>query len=422
MAPESRTIRICTVGSVDDGKSTLLGRLLLDCKALLADHYAQVEEASRRRGAATIDLALVTDGLRAEREQGITIDVAWRYLATSTHRFILADTPGHVQYTRNMLTGASTSDAVLLLVDAHRGLTAQSRRHLAMASLLGVDALVVCVNKMDAVDFSQRRFDELRAEVHGLLARFARRTVQFIPISALQGDNVVERSPKMAWYVGAPVLATLGALATERGGDHRPELLRLPIQWVTRAQGDGVDVRGWAGRVERGLLRVGDAVTLLPSGVATRVERLTVRGQPVEEASRGETVLVELQDDVDGSRGDVLVATAGQRPQVSQRVEADLFWLAAEPPRVGGGYIAKQLTLRAKARLAAIHDRLDVATLGRQPTDVLALNDVGRVTLHQARPFVWDPYDVDRRTGSFILIDETSGDTVGAGLLRRELA
>jgi sulfate adenylyltransferase large subunit len=405
------------VGSVDDGKSTLLGRLMLDSKALMADHLSHVEEASRRRGFGRVELALLTDGLRAEREQGITIDVAWRYFATPRRSFVLADAPGHEQYTRNMLTGASTSDAILLLVDARRGPTAQTRRHVALTSLLGVPSVLVCINKMDEVGFAEQRFRDLSAEVDAMFAPFGPRNVTYAPIAALDGDNVVAQSRRTPYYYDGPTV--LDWLESAPAPRERSGAFVLPIQWVVRPQTEAHrDYRGFAGRLERGIVRVGDEVTVLPSGESARVKTIEHGGRAVESAVAASSVVLLLDREIDASRGDVVVAAESESLRTSNEHVADVFWLAQTPARVGGRYLVKQLTTRCLAKLTSVTDSLDVASLARSPADTLRLNDVGRAELRTARPLVWEPYDAHRGLGSLVLIDESTGDTVAAGLLR----
>ena len=402
----SRTVlRVATAGSVDDGKSTLIGRLLHDSKSLARDQLEQVERASKRRGHREADLSLVTDGLRAEREQGITIDVAWRYFQTANRRFILSDTPGHVQYTRNMVTGCSTADIAIVLVDARTGLKDQSRRHLAVAALVGVSTIIVAVNKMDLVGFAQSRFEAVEKEALAAAASISDVEVLAIPISALAGDNVVERSVNTPWYLGAPLLELLESLdATNVVGP-----VRFPVQWIVRAP----DVRGYAGRLASGELHVGDRVKVLPSGETAKVERIDV-GASIE---AGRSAVVFLDRDVDVARGDIIVRDDERAPRVSGALESDLVWLSDSAPRTAG-YLLKHGTRTVRAKIASVHSRLDVTTFARTPGGEIGPNEIARVSIEAAPAIAWDPYSVSRVTGSFILIDETTNDTVAAGMLR----
>jgi sulfate adenylyltransferase subunit 1 len=409
-------LRIATAGSVDDGKSTLIGRLLYDSKAILADTMDAINRTSKSRGLEGPDLALLTDGLRAEREQGITIDVAYRYFATPRRSFILADTPGHVQYTRNMVTGASTAELAIVLVDARNGIVEQSRRHAAIAALLRVPHVVVAVNKMDLVGFEQAVFDRITAEFVALAAELGLPDVVTIPVSALNGDNVVELSDKTPWYAGLPLLAHLESVPTATA----PKVgARFPVQYVIRPQSAGHhDYRGYAGKVEAGTLRVGDAVVVLPSGRASTVSGIDTFDGPRDVAVLGDSVTVLLADDVDVSRGD-LIATADQQPQVVKEFEASVCWLSDEIAlRAGGRLLLKHTTRSTKAIVADLLSKLDVETLshGEEATE-LRLNDLGRVRLKVAQPLAVDPYRDSRGTGAFILIDELTGATVGAGMI-----
>jgi sulfate adenylyltransferase large subunit len=400
-------LRLATAGSVDDGKSTLIGRLLYDAKAVLADQLAHVEEVSRRRGAAGPDLALLTDGLRAEREQGITIDVAYRPFATPRRRFIIADTPGHAQYTRNMVTGASTADLALILIDARHGMTEQSRRHTAIAKLLGIPHVVVCVNKMDLVDHAEEAFDAVVREVLDWSARIDLHDVAFIPISALHGDNVVEPSARMPWYAGRPLLAHLEDVPL--AGDDGPA--RLPVQTVLRGER-----RLYAGRVAAGAWRVGDDVVVLPSGARTRVAGIEGPSGPLEEAPAPLSVAVALEDELDIGRGDLLAAP-DSAPLPTRELTATLCWLGDVPAQPGGRYLLKHATRTVRAKLDVLEHRLDVTTLERAPAERLELNDLARVRVRLGEPIAADPYSICRGTGAFILIDEGTNDTVAAGMI-----
>ncbi len=450
-------LRFTTAGAVDDGKSTLIGRLLFDSKQVFEDQLEHVAEASERRGGAgALDLALLTDGLKAEREQGITIDVAYRYFATPARRFIIADCPGHRQYTRNMVTGASTADLAVVLVDARRGVTEQSRRHAYISALLGIPRMVVAINKMDLVEHSQARFDELVAEFAdfaaglgaitgreatggrqpGATARAAE--VSYIPISALNGDNVVERSSAMEWYDGPALLELLEQV--EVAYDHpfdRPA--RFPVQWVIRpgagiaagARADGSqlnsataavgagdpDYRGYAGQLASGALRRGDEVAVLPGGGRTRIAAIDTYDGELEEAMAPMSLTLRLEDELDISRGE-LICRPHEAATVARELAADICWMTDGPLRAGGRYLLKHTSRSATAIVDRIEDVVDVDTLQRtQPAHELGLNDIGRVHLRTNVPLAFDAYTSNRRTGSFILIDEASNETVGAGLI-----
>ena len=408
-------LRVATAGSVDDGKSTLIGRLLHDAKAVFTDQLEAVADASRRRGYDEADLALLVDGLRAEREQGITIDVAYRYFATPRRSFVLADTPGHVQYTRNMVTGASTADVAAVLVDARKGLVEQSRRHATIAALLRVRHLVLAVNKMDLVDFAEDAFDEVCAEFAELAERRGVAAWSAVPISALHGDNVVDRSARTPWYSGPALLEhleTLDVTAARAGsGD-----TRFPVQLVIRPRtAEYPDYRGYAGRVEAGTLRVGEPVTVLPSGLASTVAGIDTADGPLSEAPAGRSVVVRLADDVDVSRGDLLAG--GTAPTITRELAATVCWLAAEPLRPGARYRVRHTTRDVRAVVDAVVSRLDVTTSVSAPAEGLSLNDIGRIRLRTAEPLVVDPYASHRATGAFLLVDETTGATVAAGMV-----
>jgi bifunctional enzyme CysN/CysC len=420
-------LRFTTAGSVDDGKSTLIGRLLYDSKQVFEDQLAQVAQASERRGGSgTLDLALLTDGLRAEREQGITIDVAYRYFATARRRFIIADCPGHRQYTRNMVTGASTADVAVVLIDARRGVLEQSKRHAFLSALLGIPQMVVAINKMDLVDYSQARYEELVEEFEAFARKLRggknpRRTeTSYIPISALNGDNVVERSQLMPWYDGPVLLDVLEQV--EVAYDHpddRPA--RFPVQWVIRVGGhlSGTvgDYRGYSGQLASGALRLGDEVAVLPSGARTRIAGIDTYDGELEEAMAPMSLTLRLEDELDVSRGE-LICHPDEAPVVARELEADVCWMTDEQLRPGSRYLIKQTSHSATAVIDAIDDILDVHTLERiaAPPE-LGLNDIGRVRLRTSAPLVFDPYTSNRRTGSFILIDESSNGTVGAGMI-----
>jgi bifunctional enzyme CysN/CysC len=408
-------LRLATAGSVDDGKSTLIGRLLYDSKAILADQLEQVEQASRRRGGAAgdLDLSLLTDGLRAEREQGITIDVAYRYFTTARRKFVIADTPGHVQYTRNMVTGASTADLAVVLVDARHGVIEQSRRHAFVAALLGIPHVVLAVNKMDLVDFDRARFEAIEADFRALAGRLDLDDVTSIPMSALHGDNVVDRSPRTPWYDGPPLLEHLEQV--EIADDANLDDLRFPVQWVIRDHAS--DFRGYAGQLASGALRAGDEVVVLPSGRRTTVTAVEAFEGALDAAVPGQSVTVRLADELDVSRGDVLCGVDGA-PEPRRELEADLCWLAQAPLHGRGRYAIKLMTQTARALVDEVVHRVDVVSLEQQPADGLELNDIGRVRLRLSTPLVFDPYARNRATGAFVLIDEATNDTVAAGMAR----
>ena len=389
-------LRVATAGSVDDGKSTLIGRLLHDAKALMADEIGTAA-----------DLARLTDGLRAEREQGITIDVAYRHFATPRRRFVLHDCPGHAQYTRNMATGASTADLALVLVDARRGMTEQSRRHLAIAALLGVPNVTVLVNKMDLVGYVEERFDAVVREVLDWASRLGLQDVGFIPVSALHGDNVVERSTAMPWYQGASLLEHLESVPPANGLADGPA--RLPVQYVIRADG----TRWYAGRLAGGTLCVGDEVVVLPGGTRSKVAAFEDGG---DTAAAPRSIAVSLEDELDVGRGDLLARPA-EAPQPVRELSATVCWLGDEPARPGARYLIKHTTRSVPAKLEAIEHRLDVTTLAHEPADELDLNAIGRVRLRLGAPLVPDPYERLRATGAFIVVDEATNDTVGAGMV-----
>ncbi len=417
-------LRFTTAGAVDDGKSTLIGRLLFDSKQVFEDQLEHVEAASERRGGeGALDLALLTDGLRAEREQGITIDVAYRYFATPKRRFIIADCPGHQQYTRNMVTGASTADLAVVLVDARRGVTEQSKRHAFISALLGIPHIVVAINKMDLVEHSQARFQELAAEfsafADGLDLVTGRRLpdISYMPISALDGDNVVEQSSRMPWYQGPALLELLEGV--DVAYDHpfdRPA--RFPVQWVVRpAAGPLADYRGYAGQLASGALRRGEEVALLPSGQRTRIAAIDTYDGELEEAIAPMSLTLRLEDELDVSRGE-LICRPEEAATVARELQADICWMSERPLQPGARYALKQTSRIAGAIIDAIEDIVDVHTLQRtSAAEQLTLNDIGRVRLRTSVPLAFDAYTSNRRTGSFILIDEASNETVGAGLI-----
>jgi len=416
MEEGAELLRFSTCGSVDDGKSTLIGRLLFDTKSIFEDQLAHVEDVSRRRGDEYTNLALLTDGLRAEREQGITIDVAYRYFATPRRKFIIADTPGHIQYTRNMVTGASTANLAIVLVDARHGVVEQTRRHSLITSLLRIPHIVFAINKMDLVDWDENVFRTIESELRGFAARMDVQDVAFIPMSALNGDNVVDRSEKAPWYKGPPLLHHLENVHI--ASDRNLIDVRFPVQWVVRPQSAGHhDYRGYAGQIAGGVLKVGDEVTVLPSGVKTRITRIETFDGPLEEAFAPMSVTIHLEDKVDASRGDMICRPANQ-PVVGQDLDAMVCWMADAPLAAKNRYALKHTTRNVRAVVTDVAYRLDVNTGHReQGVAGLGRNDLGRISLKTTGPIFYDEYRRNRATGSFLLIDETTNSTVGAGML-----
>ena len=409
-------LRFTTAGSVDDGKSTLIGRLLYDSKSIFEDQMEAVEEASRARGMTDDEnvpnLALLTDGLRAEREQGITIDVAYRYFATPKRKFIIADTPGHVQYTRNMVTGASTADLAIILLDAKRGVQTQSKRHGFIASLLGIPHVVVAVNKMDLVGYSQETFDQIRREYLDFAAKLDVKDIEFIPVSALRGDNVVERGENMPWYQGSTLLHHLENVNV--AGDRNLRDFRFPVQTVIRPD---QTFRGFAGTVASGAIRPGEEVLALPTGTRSTVKTITTLDGDLDEARADEAVVITLEDEIDVSRGDMLVRPQNL-PTVETAIEAMVCWMSEEPLQRDRHYLLRHTTREVKAFVDELVYRVDVDTLHREEVDTLGLNDIGRVRITTAAPLFFDPYRVNHETGAFILIDPYSNTTVAAGMIR----
>ena len=408
-------LRLTTAGSVDDGKSTLIGRLLFDTGSVPDDQLAAVESATRRRGGGGVDLSLLTDGLRAEREQGITIDVAYRYFATARRKFIIADTPGHVQYTRNMVTGASTADLAVVLVDAARGVLAQSRRHGFIASLLGIPHVVVAVNKMDTVDWSSEVFERIVAEYREFAERLEIGSLTFIPVSALHGDNVAGASERSPWYTGPTLLHHLENVHLGAGRNRVD--FRFPIQTVVRHSPEG---RALAGRVASGTLAPGTEVAVLPAGTVTRVRSIGTMDGPVAEAAVGDSVVVTLEDDVDAGRGDMLVRRMNL-PTVATLCDATLCWMGDAPLDPEVPYLLRHTTRTVRARVSRLVYRIDVDTLHREAATTLETNDIGRVEITTASPLCFDPYRMNRETGSFVLIDPFTHATVAAGMIRGEV-
>jgi sulfate adenylyltransferase large subunit len=415
LAAEERKelLRFSTAGSVDDGKSTLIGRLLYDAKGLYEDQLAAVRKSKVNRSTGPIDFSLLTDGLKAEREQGITIDVAYRYFSTPRRKFIIADTPGHEQYTRNMATGASTAELTIILIDARNGVLRQSRRHAFIASLLGIPNVLVAVNKMDLAGYSEHVFEQIRSEFESFLAQLGVEEAHFIPVSALEGDNVVERSSRMPWYTGPGLLELLETVPVRRGWADGP--LRFPVQYVIRPN---LDFRGFAGQLASGTLERGALVMALPSGRTTRVKSIVTWEGELERAFAPMSVTVCLEDEIDLSRGDMLVPV-NQPPHVSRHVEASLVWMHPEGLDPQRPYLLKHTSQQVKATITALHHRVNVTTLDKEPVQTLELNEIGVVSLETSRPLFFDTYSTNRLTGSFILIDALTNATVAAGMIHQ---
>jgi sulfate adenylyltransferase subunit 1 len=415
MSYESQLLRFITAGSVDDGKSTLIGRLLHDSKSIFEDQFSAIARTSEKRGMAAVDLSLLTDGLQAEREQGITIDVAYRYFATPKRKFIIGDTPGHEQYTRNMVTAASTANLAIILVDARKGVLTQTKRHSYLASLLGVPHVLLAVNKMDMVDYSKQRFEEIVGEYKRFAAQLNLHDVHYLPLSALNGDNVVEKGASMDWYIGPTLLELLETISIDH--DVNASDFRFPVQWVCRPQtGEHHDFRGFAGRIEAGEVAVGDEVIVLPSGRTTRVKEIVTYDGNLQSAHAPQSVTLRLADEIDISRGDMLVRGAAA-PRVDKEFRATLCWLSEAPLEKSRKYLVKHTTRVAKCLFSGIEHRVDVNTLERHATDTLQMNDIAQVSLKVQQPLVFDSYAADRATGSFIVIDEASNNTVAAGMI-----
>jgi bifunctional enzyme CysN/CysC len=413
-------LRFATAGSVDDGKSTLIGRLLLDSKAIFEDQLEAVERTSTQKGFDYTNLALLTDGLRAEREQGITIDVAYRYFQTPKRKFIIADTPGHLQYTRNMVTGASTADLALVLIDARKGILEQSRRHSFIASLLRIPHLVVCINKMDLVDYDRGVFDRIKGEFREFARKLEIPDLSFIPVSALHGDNIVTRSANMPWYGGSSLLHHLEEVHI--ASDKNLIDARFPVQYVIRPMSDAHhDFRGYAGTIAGGIFKAGDEIVVLPSGYTSRIKSIGTHDGLLAQAGAGDAVTIQLEDEIDISRGDVLCRPHNQ-PTVSQDLDAMVCWLTDQTKLTRGGKLAIKHTTRwARALVGDLQYRLDINTLHREEgVAILGLNEIGRVRLRTTSPLLFDEYRRNRTTGSFILVDEATNNTVGAGMILGE--
>ncbi len=416
MLDNNQLLRFTTAGSVDDGKSTLIGRLLYDSKSIFEDQLEAIENTSKKKGHDGVDLALFTDGLRDEREQGITIDVAYRYFTTPKRKFIIADTPGHIQYTRNMVTGASTANAAIILVDARHGVIEQTRRHSFIASLLQIPHVIVCVNKMDLVDYSEEAYNRVIEQFEEFSSKMLVKDVRFIPISALHGDNVVNRSTHMDWYQGAPLLATLETMHIS--SDINKVDARFPVQTVLRPQSEEFrDYRGYAGRVASGILRVGDEVTVLPSGFTSKIKSINAHDEQLDEAYAPMSVAITLNDDIDISRGDMIVRS-NNTPEASQDMEVMLCWLNNAPAKPRAKYSIRHTSNEQKAMIKEVIYKFDINTLERNSDDKeLKMNDISKVKIRTTKPLMIDSYRDNRTTGSIILIDDATNETVAAGMI-----
>ena len=409
-------LRFTTAGSVDDGKSTLIGRLLYDSKAIFEDQLEILEETSKQRGETEINLALLTDGLRSEREQGITIDVAYRYFATPKRKFIIADTPGHIQYTRNMVTGASTANLAILLIDARHGIVEQSCRHAFISSLLQIPHVIVCINKMDLVDYSEDVFEKIKKDFEDFSSKLDIKDIQFIPISALDGDNVVNRSENMDWFEGSTLMYTLENVHI--GSDHNHIDCRFPIQTIIRPQSkEFPDFRGYAGRIAGGVFKSGDEVMALPSGFTSKIDKIFIKDKEIEEAFSPMSVCMTLQDDIDISRGDMIVR-ANNSPKAQQDVDLMICWMNEKKLVLNGKYCIKHTSKDARCIVKEIKYKMDINNLHRLENDKeIGLNDIARISIRTTSPLFIDEYKRNRNTGSLILIDEATNETVGAGMI-----
>ncbi|MFK7899827.1 MAG: sulfate adenylyltransferase subunit CysN [Cyclobacteriaceae bacterium] len=409
-------LRFTTAGSVDDGKSTLIGRLLYDSKAIFQDQIDAIEATSKRKGQDDVDLSLLTDGGKAEREQGITIDVAYRYFATPKRKFIIADTPGHIQYTRNMVTGASTANLAIILIDARHGVIEQTKRHSFIASLLQIKHLVVCVNKMDLIDYSEEGFCKIKSDFNDFASRLDVPDIRFIPISALKGDNVVNKSENMDWYNGSTLMHTLENV--QIGADLNHVDARFPVQYVIRPQIDEFrDYRGYAGRIGGGVFKPGDEVTVLPSGFSSKIKSIDTFDGPVEEAFTPMSVTITLEDDIDISRGD-MIAKPLNKPEVKQDLELMICWMSNTPLNPSGKYVVKHTSKEVRAMMKGVRYKMDINTLHKIEDDLaVKMNDIARITIRTSKPLFVDDYKKNRNTGSLVLVDEFTNETVAAGMV-----
>jgi len=416
MLDNNQLLRFTTAGSVDDGKSTLIGRLLYDSKSIFEDQLEAIENTSKRKGHNGVDLALFTDGLRDEREQGITIDVAYRYFTTPKRKFIIADTPGHIQYTRNMVTGASTANAAIILVDARHGVIEQTKRHSFIASLLQIPHIIVCINKMDLVDYSEEVYNNIIDQFEEFSSKMFVKDVRFIPISALDGDNVVNRSKNMDWYQGATLLYTLETIHVS--SDINKIDARFPIQTILRPQNDTHrDYRGYAGRVASGIFRVGDDITVMPSGFTSKIKSIDTLGASLEQAYAPMSISITLEDDIDISRGDMIVRS-NNKPKNSQDIEVMLCWLHNNPAKPRAKYNIRHTTNEQKAMIKEVVYKIDINTLGRNKENKdLKMNEISKVKIRTTKPLMIDSYRENRTTGSIILVDDTTNETVAAGMI-----
>jgi sulfate adenylyltransferase subunit 1 len=409
-------LRFTTAGSVDDGKSTLIGRLLYDSKAIFEDQLTLLKETSKQRGEDDINLALLTDGLRSEREQGITIDVAYRYFATPKRKFIIADTPGHIQYTRNMVTGASTANLALLLVDARHGVIEQTKRHAFIASLLQIPHVTVCINKMDLVDYRKEVFNKIKSDFEGFASKLEIKDIHFIPISALDGDNVVNRSKNMSWYEGSTLMHLLENIHI--GSDHNHVDCRFPVQFVVRPQSaEYPDYRGYAGRIEGGVFKSGDEVTILPSGLKSKIKSIDTFDGEAQEAFSPMSVCITLTDDIDIGRGDMLVRE-NNKPNIAQDIDVMICWMNEKKMMPSGKYAIRHTSQTTRCIIKEVKYKMDINSLHRMEDEKeIGLNDIGRVTLRTTKPLLFDSYTRNRNTGSIILVDEATNETVAAGMI-----
>ncbi|WP_299776496.1 GTP-binding protein [uncultured Formosa sp.] len=416
MLDNNQLLRFTTAGSVDDGKSTLIGRLLYDSKSIFEDQLQAIENTSKKRGHAGVDLALFTDGLKDEREQGITIDVAYRYFTTPKRKFIIADTPGHIQYTRNMVTGASTANVATILIDARHGVIEQTKRHAFIASLLNIPHVIVCVNKMDLVDYSEDVFNDIVSQFEQISSKMLIKDVRFIPMSALNGDNVVNRSENMTWYQGSPMLNMLETMHIS--SDVNKVDARFPVQTVLRPQNDTHrDYRGYAGRVASGVLRVGDEITVMPSGFTSVIKAINLNDQELKEAFAPQSVSIQLEDDIDIGRGDMIVRS-NNKPEASQDIEVMLCWLNNTPAKPRAKYTIKHTSNDQKAMIKDVVYKIDIESLNRvEGDDSLSMNDIAKVKIRTTKPLMVDTYRENRFTGSIILVDDSTNETVAAGMI-----
>lgn len=411
-------LRFTTAGSVDDGKSTLIGRLLYDSKAIFDDQMEAIEQASIKAGGEQVNLALLTDGLRAEREQGITIDVAYRYFATPKRKFIIADTPGHIQYTRNMVTGASTANVAIILVDARQGVLEQTRRHAYIASLLMIPHLIICVNKMDLVDYSQEVFEGIVSDFEDIASKLSVKDVRYVPISALEGNNVVDRGTGMEWYMGPTLMYLLEHIHIS--SDINRDDFRFPVQYVIRPQSkDWPDYRGYAGRVSSGVVSVGDRVTILPSGFSTVIKSIDLYDQSLQQAFAPQSVCITIDDDIDISRGDMIVKESnGKQPRVDQNLDVMICWFNEKKLVPGGKYVLRHTTTEVRCMIKEVQYKVDINNFGKTRENFeVGMNDIARVSIRTTKPLFFDSYNVNRITGSIILIDEGTNETIAAGMI-----